>query len=128
MTKPRVLILDDQGQYLRSLDRALKSDADLVLTEILSAAQEVFAPDFDLVLTDIRLDETREDDRQGLDFIRFVRSRDAAIPVIAMSALDAPDVEEAAVNAGATRFLRKPIMVSALRALISELTTNHLHG
>ena len=128
MSKPTILVLDDQGQYLRSLARALKSDADLVLTETLSAAQKAFSPDFALILTDIRLDELRDDDRQGIDFIRFVRSRDSEMPVLAMSALESPDVEAAALAAGATRFLRKPIVVSELRALLSELIANHRHG
>lgn len=121
MSQPKILVLDDQAQYLRSLARALKADADLVLVETLAAAQEAFSPDFALVLTDIRLDEAWDDDRQGIDFIRFVRSRASEMPVIAMSALDAPDVEAAALAAGATRFLRKPIVISELRALLSEL-------
>lgn len=128
MSQPKILVLDDQGQYLRSLARALKADADLVLVETLAAAQEAVSPDFGLVLTDIRLDESRADDRQGIDFIRFVRSRDAELPIIAMSALDATDVEEAALAAGATRFLRKPIVVSELRALLSELMGKRPHG
>lgn len=128
MSQPKILVLDDQGQYLRSLARALKADADLILVETLTAAQEAFSPDFALVLTDIRLDEARDDDRQGIDFIRFVRSRSAELPVIAMSALEAPDVEAAALAAGATRFLRKPIVVSELRMLLTELIANHRHG
>ena len=128
MSQPKILVLDDQGQYLRSLARALKADADLVLVETLPAAQEAWSPDFALVLTDIRLDEAQDDDRQGIDFIRFVRSRDSNMPVIAMSALEAPDVDEAALAAGATRFLRKPIVVSDVRALLSELIANHRHG
>lgn len=128
MSQPKILVLDDQGQYLRSLARAIKADWDLVLVESLAAAKEAFSPAFALVLTDIRLDEARDDDRQGIDFIHFVRSRGAALPIIAMSALDAHDVEEAALAAGATRFLRKPIVVSDLRALLSELIVKHRHG
>jgi len=128
MSQPKILVLDDQGQYLRSLARALRADADLVLVGTFAAAQEAYSGDFALVLTDIRLDEARDDDRQGIDFIRFVRSRDAELPVIAMSALEAPAVEQAALAAGATRFLRKPIVVSELRALLTELIANHRHG
>lgn len=128
MSQPKILVLDDQGQYLRSLARALRADADLLLTESLVEAQDAFTPDLALVLTDIRLDESRDDDRQGIDFIRFVRSRDAKLPVIAMSALEASDVEQAALAAGATRFLRKPIVVSELRALLTELISNHRHA
>jgi len=119
--KPTILILDDQSQYLRALERSLRSGFDVVLATSRAEATARLSDDLALALTDIRLDESREDDRQGLDFIREVRGRFPHLPIVAMSALDSPDIENAALAAGATRFLRKPIVVTDLKALLSQL-------
>lgn len=121
MSRPNIIVVDDQSQFLRSLQRALKADLDLILADNLTEAQDAFSLSTSLILTNIRLDEECDDGRQGIDFIRVVRKRNADIPVIAMSALDAPDVEYSAMADGATHFLRKPIVVSNLISLLSEL-------
>ena len=116
-----IFILDDQAQYIRSLERALRDRFHVRFASTVAEAAERFYDDVDLVLADIRLDESNDNDRQGLEFIRLVRSRRADMPIVAMSALDAPDIEAAALSAGATRFLRKPIVVSELRKLLTEV-------
>ena len=120
--KPVILILDDQTQYLRSLERALRSGFDVRLASSQHDAIAKLTGDVALVLTDIRLDESTDDDRQGLEFIRLARSRHPRLPIVAMSALDTGEVETAALAAGANRFLRKPIVVSQLKGLIHEVT------
>jgi len=120
--KPVILILDDQTQYLRSLERALRAGFDVRLASSQQDAIAKLTGDVELVLTDIRLDETSDDDRQGLEFIRFARSRHPQLPIVAMSALDVGEVEAAALAAGANRFLRKPIVVSQLKSHIHEMT------
>lgn len=118
---PQILVLDDQVQYGRSLERALRQDYDLVLATTMAEAIEKMSADFSLVLSDIRLDESNPVDRQGLEFIRWVRARDQKLPIVAMSAVDESSLEQDALVAGATKFLRKPIVISQLRTLLQEL-------
>jgi CheY-like chemotaxis protein len=121
---PKLLVLDDQVQYGRALDRALRREHELVLATTLAEAREKFTSGFSAILTDIRLDESNANDRQGLEFIADVRRKETSLPIIAMSALDDPDLEQAAISVGATRFLRKPIVISQLKALLEELVRN----
>ena len=79
-----------------------------------------------VVLSDIRLSESNDDDRHGLELIRTVRTRRPDLPIVAMSALDSPDVAQASLSAGANRFLRKPIVVTELRKLLADLLEPHL--
>jgi CheY-like chemotaxis protein len=118
---PILLVLDDQVQYGRSLERALRREFEVVLTTSVAEAKDRVEKGVDLVLSDIRLDESKPDDRQGLDFIRWTRSRCGTLPIIAMSAVEDPTLEQEALSCGATRFLRKPIVVSQLRLLLAEL-------
>jgi DNA-binding NtrC family response regulator len=119
--KTRILVLDDQEQYLRSVARSLQDEYELILASRLDDARIALSSAIGVVLADVRLDENRNDDRQGLDFIRFLRVGYPDMPVIAMSALEAEDIEKDAFIAGATRFLRKPIVISNLKSVLCEL-------
>jgi DNA-binding NtrC family response regulator len=119
--KPRLLVLDDQVQYGRSLDRALRRDYELILATSQEEARKSLSSDISGVLTDVRLDESNPNDRQGLEFVLWVRAQRPDLPIISMSALDEESLESDAMKAGATRFLRKPIVISQLRALLQEL-------
>jgi two-component system response regulator PilR (NtrC family) len=116
----RLLVLDDQVQYGRSLERALRREYEVVVASTVAAAQQLEFNDVDLVLTDIRLDEAHEERREGLEFVRWLRSHHERLPIIAMSALDDPSLERDALGVGANRFLRKPISVSQLKSLLRE--------
>lgn len=118
---PKLLVLDDQVQYGRSLDRALRRDYEFVLAASQAEARQKLSPDIAAVIADVRLDESDANDRQGLEFVSWARARHADMPIISMSAVDVPSLESDALRAGATRFLRKPIVISRLKALLQEL-------
>jgi DNA-binding response OmpR family regulator len=118
---PRLLVLDDQVQYGRSLDRALRREYELVLTVSQAEARQRLTSDICGVLADVRLDESKPNDRQGLEFVSWAREQRHDLPIISMSALDDESLESDALRAGATKFLRKPIVISHLRALLQEL-------
>ncbi len=119
--KPKLLIVDDQVMYGRSLDRALRSDFSIVVATTVQGAQQSKGENLSCALVDIRLDEAKPDDRQGLEFIRWLRERKPHIPIVAMSAIEEESLEDEALKAGATRFLRKPIGISRLKELLQEL-------
>lgn len=119
--KPKLLIVDDQVMYGRSLDRALRSDFSIVVASTVQEARQSEDDDLFCALVDIRLDESMPNDRQGLEFVSWLRERKPQIPIVAMSALDEESLEADALKAGATRFLRKPIVISRLKELLQEL-------
>ena len=123
--KPVILILDDQTQYLRSLERALRGGFEVRPAANQADAIQKLTDEVAVVLTDIRLSESNDDDRQGLEFIGIARTRWPDLPIVAMSALDSPDVEQASLSAGANRFLRKPIVVTDLRKVLADLLAAH---
>jgi DNA-binding NtrC family response regulator len=116
-----VLVLDDQVRYSRALQRAIGVEFDVIVAESLKEAKEKMSSGVRLVLSDVRLDEANPTDRQGLDFVRWVRDAFPAVPIVAMSALDDSRLDQDAIGAGASKFLRKPITVSTLRETLSEL-------
>jgi DNA-binding NtrC family response regulator len=118
-------VLDDQVQYGRSLERVLRKEYRVVLANSLVHAQSLMSAGYiDLVVTDIRLDETNQDDRQGIAFIQWLRERDVGIPIISISAIDDSQLERDALQAGATRFLHKPIRVSQLKKTLHQVLLN----
>ena len=124
MKNPRLLILDDQIQYGRSLERALRREYDIALASNLAEGQERALNGAEIVLTDVRLDEANLGNREGLAFVRWLRLRNAEIPIIAMSAVEDSSLEKDALDAGASTFLRKPIIVSQLRGVLRQFVRN----
>ena len=120
--KKTLLILDDQFQYGRSLERAFRRDYELVVATSVEEAKGCLADKIDLVLSDVRLDQSDPADRQGIGFVAWIRRQKPGIPIILMSAVDDPSLERDALAAGANIFLRKPIVVSRLRDVLQTLT------
>jgi len=119
--KSKLLVLDDQHQYGRSLERALRKEYELVLATSLAEGKEKLTPDIGGALADVCLDESNPNDRQGLEFVSWAKSQRPDLPIISMSAVDDESLEVDALKAGATRFLRKPIVISQLKALLREM-------
>jgi len=119
--RPKILVLDDQVQYGRSLDRALRRECELVVATSSGEAKRKLSSDIACILADVRLNESNPNDREGLEFVSWVRSQRPDLPVISMSAVDDESLESDALKAGATRFLRKPIIISQLKVCLQEL-------
>lgn len=121
MTKPRLLVLDDQGPYVRSLARALRARYDIVAAGTVEEARERAADNIGVALVDVRLAEDDPANREGLVFVRWLRADRPEVPVIAMSALDDPGLPDEAKAAGAAVFLSKPIRLSELERLLADI-------
>jgi two-component system chemotaxis response regulator CheY len=72
----------------------------------------------DLLLLDVMMPGT-----SGLDVLEHLRARPehSATPVVVVSAFASPADRRRALDAGATRFLKKPFDPDALRSLVEEL-------
>jgi len=102
----RILVVDDDPHFLRVLARILSGENFLVTSaggacdalELLKSAQ------FDLVISDLRMPEC-----DGLNFLEALRRSGSTVPVIILTAYGEVDTYLAAMNAGATEYLHKPI-------------------
>lgn len=107
----RILVVDDDPHFLRVLARILSGENFLVTSaagacdalELLKSAQ------FDLVISDLRMPEC-----DGLNFLESLRRSGNTLPVIILTAYGEVDTYLAAMNAGATEYLNKPIQSDEL--------------
>lgn len=116
---PRVLVVDDEAP-LRELVVVTLGDAfACVEAEDGEAALELARSEPpDLVFLDVMLPGL-----SGLDVLRALRADPAleSVPVIVLSAWQAPDDVTRAIEAGADRFVSKPFDVEALAAAAHDL-------
>ena len=118
MTKPRVLVIDDEPALARVLegvfryagfDTALAGDGNRGLAAFDAAR-------FDVVVSDIIMPE-----REGFDTIRQIRQRSPDVVIVALSGCGRrdPSVFRAiALEVGADAFLPKPFVNDELVALV----------
>lgn len=116
----RVLLVEDEEPIAQLVQEVLMEFG----AEVHWAADGLQARDllqrisFDLILTDLIFTRTG-----GLDLIRWVRQRDAAVPIVAMTGFGAEAAQEA-MKAGATDSILKPFEMHRLRRVISR----HMKG
>lgn len=108
----RVLLVEDDPALSAVVARVLESaghevTASLRGSEALSAA---LGSDYDLLICDLMLP-----DLQGTEVVRAIKSQSPELPVIVMSALSPADWEQACLDAGAARYLHKPVPLETLR-------------
>ncbi len=116
----RVLLVEDEEPIAQMIREVLMEFG----AEVHWAADGLQARDllqrtsFDLILTDLIFTRTG-----GLDLIRWVRQRDPAVPIVAMTGFGAEAAQEAML-AGATDSILKPFEMQRLRRVISR----HIQG
>jgi DNA-binding NtrC family response regulator len=102
----RILIVDDDPHFLRVLARILSGENFLVTSAggACDALELVKSAQFDLIISDLRMPEC-----DGLSFLEALRQGGKNVPVIILTAYGEVDTYLAAMNAGATEYLNKPI-------------------
>jgi DNA-binding NtrC family response regulator len=114
---PRALIVDDDLGVRESLRMLLKDECDAVLArgvdEALSAIEQ--APP-DLVLLDLVMPG-----RNGMDFLREIAARGAALPVIVLTATQTVATAVEAMKLGAIDYVTKPFEIDALRVKVRRV-------
>ena len=104
----RILVLEDDEQDFRILERHLKTVANspyvITRVETVDAARFAIADnDFNVALVDYRL----EDGHSGIDFIAELGGREAPFPSILMTGMDTRDLDREAVFRGAYDYIDK---------------------
>jgi len=111
----RVLVVDDETDFLATYERLLRRQAyDVVTVTSRAAGLAALAGEpLDLVISDLRLP-----DGDGLDVVRAARDARDPVPVIVITGYPSDETRRAALAAGATMFLAKPFVAAVLLAAI----------
>ena len=122
IVRPRVLVVDDIPEVVRSIERVLRNCGYNVdsTSDSTAAAARVGSVHYDAVLSDISMPGT-----SGLELLQIIRERDPELPVILMTG--DPSVETAlpAIEYGVLSYLVKPITPELLRKKVGWAV--HLH-
>src|SRR4030081_2829851 len=107
---PRVLIADDQADVLEALRLLLKGEGDRIEAAGSPAAilEAVDADEFDAVLMDLNYARDTTSGQEGLDLLSQLRSHDATLPIVVMTAWGSVEVAVEAMRRGARDFVQKP--------------------
>ena len=111
----RVLVVDDEADFLATYERLLRREGfDVVTATSRAAGLAVLATEtLQLVISDLRLP-----DGDGLDVVRAARGLGVPVPVIVVTGYPSDETRRAALAAGATTFLAKPIAAAVLLTMI----------
>src|SRR5712671_270711 len=106
----RILIADDQADVLTALRLLLKGENDDIVTASSPAVvlKIVESQDFDLVLIDLNYARDTTSGSEGLDLLTRIRTIDATLPVVVMTAWGSVDLAVEAMRRGARDFIQKP--------------------
>lgn len=105
-----ILIIEDQAPDLYADLLELQNGHKIIkLKNGLKALPAFVKHQPDVVLTDIRLPGL-----SGVEVIRQIREFDQHVPIVAMSAFSDKRTKDAALEAGASKFLRKPLKFDRL--------------
>src|SRR5580765_3840524 len=117
---PRVLIADDQPDVLEALRLLLKGEGYKIESAGSPAAlvEAIDADEFDAVLMDLNYARDTTSGQEGLDLLSLLRSRDATLPVVVMTAWGSVEVAVEAMRRGARDFVQKPWDNARLMAII----------
>ena len=117
----KILIVDDLIEYLQSLTNALEADFEIVSAASFSEAKEKLNDDIDLILSDIRLDESNPNNKDGIALLEWSKKNFPEIPVVLMTVYRDFEIAVDALNLGAAKFLKKPINISELKKMLKEV-------
>ena len=116
----RILVVDDEPNMLRLLKTILMDKTGYEVTTTnnpLEVAKMLQEAHYDLVITDLKMPLV-----DGIDLIGIVKTIDATMPIIVITAYGTIETAEEAIQKGAYDFITKPfrketILITIKRAL-----------
>jgi len=121
MEKKKILIVDDQEVYLRSLEFVLQRHYEVFTAFNYDESIMILSNHaVDAALLDIRLSETDTQNTQGLEILEWIMKSSPITAVFMMSAYSEFSYAEKALNLGARHFFRKPIGIENLISVLME--------
>src|SRR5512139_182379 len=120
MRRPKVLIIDDEAEFSTTLaERLALRDYEALAPTSLSQVKSLIAEELpDVLLLDLRMPGLN-----GLELLRETKRTDPGIEIIVVTGLTGPSVVTAALKAGASDFVTKPVDISQLMEKIDEVTS-----
>lgn len=104
MDKPKILIVDDEAEILRVLEKTLEDDFEVVTCVRAKEALALIDESFQVILSDQRMPEM-----SGSEFFRIVREKHPQIVRIIMSGYSDMNALISSVNQGEIfRYINKP--------------------
>ncbi|GAB6048231.1 response regulator transcription factor [Sphingosinicella microcystinivorans] len=118
----RVLLIEDDDVLGAAVRDQIASDGHSVdwVRRLDAADHAIAGVPYDLVLLDLMLPDGR-----GIPFLRRLRARGTAIPVIILTALDQVSDRIEGLNAGADDYLVKPFDLAELSARIGSVARRY---
>ena len=118
----RILLIEDDRVIASALREQIESEGHSVdwAARLDEASDALATASFDLILLDLTLPDGR-----GLPFLRALRAKGSATPVIIMTALDQVSDRIEGLNAGADDYLVKPFDLSELSARIGAVARRY---
>lgn len=118
MTKPRLLLIDDDKNALDGLVKLLMQDG-YPVTGVLSGYEALnLLPrkNFDIVVTDMRLPGLG-----GISLINEIKKRDETIAIVVITGYSSVKTAVDAIKCGADDYLTKPINIEELELVLEKL-------
>jgi two-component system, OmpR family, response regulator len=118
----RILLIEDDAALGGAVRDHIAGSGHAVdwMTRLDEAEETRAVMPYDLVLLDLNLPDGR-----GLDFLRAMRKRGDATPVIILTAMDQLSIRIDGLNAGADDYLVKPFDLSELSARIGAVARRY---
>jgi DNA-binding NtrC family response regulator len=112
-----ILILDDEPIVGQRLKATLKKEGHRVETFVnpLQAVARIEEKTFDIVVTDIRMD-----DMDGIEILELVRSKSERTKVIMITGYATLEVARESLTKGAFDFIAKPFKLKEMRQAIAK--------
>lgn len=114
---PRVLVIDDEAAHAHTVAEALGAVGYTctVATSGKAGAKALDADEFDVVLTDLRMNDV-----DGLAIVRKVKAEQPEAEVVVITGYGDFKTAASAVKEGAAYYLPKPVDLGELRALVQR--------
>lgn len=114
----RLLIIEDNKELLLTMKKGLEEMGFLIDTAMsgLEGEEKAFVTDYNVILLDLNLP-----DKDGIDILRFLRSKQIDTPVIIISARDEIEERALGLDLGADDYVVKPFQLIELRARIQAV-------
>ena len=116
----KILIVDDQIMYLKSLETVLKKRYKVYTAVSYDEAIKQLENEIDIALIDIRLNENDDSNIDGLKILEWIKMNKPEISTFIMSAYKEFSYAEQALNLGAKHFFKKPIDIISMIAILED--------
>ncbi len=120
MSKPTLLVIDDDRSFLDSLSRALRWEYEVYGVCSARDAERYLAPLPDLVLLDLRLDEDDPTNREALTLLQSLHQCFPALPILMVTAYGDVETAVECMKLGAVDFVQKQAGLAEIKTRIAQ--------